>query len=246
MRELAKPSDDGSASATLLARQGRAQLGLVVEGLEHDAVALGELEQLSILSCGASVSTSKARRMSLKPTGAVLSTPSVPRKSRSPSAFTAPLRRSDFKRGRDGFQRHAGAGDERLEQHVARAQLRADAAGSGMQARDRERAAGLDLAGDVLVIELALRLQGDDGGVGSLLYWSLTGPAGREARSRPWSFSCFESTTTARRPAWSRYALGCCAVLERTVERIQHAALGLSNARRGLSRGRAAWSGMFS
>ena len=34
-----------------------------------------------------------------------------------------------------------------------------------MQTGDRERAAGLDLAGDVLVVERSLRLQGDDRGI---------------------------------------------------------------------------------
>ena len=102
--------------------------------------------------------------MARKPTGAVLSTPSVPRKSRSPSALTTPLAQVDLQRGRDRLQRHARAGDQRFQQHVARAELRARAAGGRMQARDRQRAAGLDLAGDVLVVERALRLQRDDGG----------------------------------------------------------------------------------
>src|SRR5436189_123468 len=41
-------------------------------------------------SCGSSVSSAKARRIARKPTGAARSTPSVPRKSRSPSALTVP------------------------------------------------------------------------------------------------------------------------------------------------------------
>ena len=69
-------------------------------------------------------------------------------------------------RGRDRLQRDAGAGDQRLEQHVAGTQLEPRAAGRRMQARDRERAAGLDLAGDVGIVERALGLQGDQGGLG--------------------------------------------------------------------------------
>ena len=64
-------------------------------------------------------------------------------------------------RGRDRFQRDARAGDQRLQQHVARAQFEARAAGRRMQARDRERAAGLDLAGDIGVVERAVRLERD-------------------------------------------------------------------------------------
>jgi hypothetical protein len=69
-----------------------------------------------------------------------------------------------LRRYRSGFQgnverrRHrlegdAGAGDQRLEQHVAGAQLETGAAGRGMKAGNGERPAGLDLAGDVRVIE---------------------------------------------------------------------------------------------
>ena len=104
--------------------------------------------------------------MARKPTGAVLSTPSVPRKSRSPSALHDALAQLDLQRGRDRFQRHAGAGDQRLQQHVARAELGARAAGRRVQAGDRERAARLDLAGDVLVVEFSLRLQRHDRRIG--------------------------------------------------------------------------------
>ena len=68
-------------------------------------------------------------------------------------------------RGGDRAQRHAGAGDERLEQHVARAQQRAVAAGGGVQAGLGERAAGLDRAGDALA-ERAARPQRDQRRVG--------------------------------------------------------------------------------
>jgi hypothetical protein len=55
-----------------------------------NAVAFGELEKLVELFCGASVSIWKRTRICSKPTGAPLATPSVQRKSRSPSAETMP------------------------------------------------------------------------------------------------------------------------------------------------------------
>ena len=63
----------------------------VVQGLEHDAIALGQLEELVDLllrRVGVELEGEADRR---KPTGAVLSTPSVPRKSRSPSALHGAL-----------------------------------------------------------------------------------------------------------------------------------------------------------
>jgi hypothetical protein len=51
-------------------------------------------------------------------------------------------------RCRDGVQRHASAGHEGFEQHVARARALATAARGGMQAGNDERFAGLDLATD--------------------------------------------------------------------------------------------------
>src|SRR5882757_9346945 len=62
----------------------------------------------------------------------------------------------NVERGRHRLQGHAGAGDQRLEQHVAGAEFQARAAGGGMQAGDRERPSGLDLAGDVGVVERSL------------------------------------------------------------------------------------------
>ena len=103
--------------------------------------------------------------MARKPTGADLSTPRVPRKSRSPSARHDPLPQLDLQRRCDGLQGHPRAGDEGFEEHVAGAELGARAAARRMQAGNRERAAGLDLAGDALVVQRALRLEGDDGGL---------------------------------------------------------------------------------
>ena len=86
------------------------------------------------------------------------------------------------------LMRHAGAGDQRLEQHVAGAQLEPGAAGRRMQARDRERAAGLDLAGDVRVVERALGLERDEGGLGVALVALLDRRLHRaQSRRRPWN-----------------------------------------------------------
>ena len=74
----------------------------------------------------------------------------------------------DADRGRDGAQRHARAGRQRLEQHVAGAELGAVAAGGGVEAGFGERAAGVDGAADALA-EVAARLEGHDGGVGLVL-----------------------------------------------------------------------------
>jgi hypothetical protein len=51
-------------------------------------------------------------------------------------------------RRRNGSQGDARAGDQRLEQHVARAGLHAAAAGGGVQPGFDQRLAGLDAAGD--------------------------------------------------------------------------------------------------
>src|ERR1700730_1412102 len=62
-------------------------------------------------------------------------------------------------RGGDRFERDAGAGDQSLQQHVARAQLHPRAAGGRMQAGDRQRPAGLDLAGDIGGVDGAFGLE---------------------------------------------------------------------------------------
>jgi hypothetical protein len=57
----------------------------------------------------------------------------------------------EAERRRGGAQGDAGAGDERVQQHVAGAREDAAAAGGRVQPRLDERAAGLDAAGDLLV-----------------------------------------------------------------------------------------------
>jgi hypothetical protein len=67
----------------------------------------------------------------------------------------------DLQRGCHGFERDAGAGDECLEQHVARAGLQAAAAGGGMQPGFDERPPGIDATGDAFA-HSSLRFQRDE------------------------------------------------------------------------------------
>src|SRR6185437_15429801 len=66
----------------------------------------------------------------------------------------------------DSLEGDAGAGDQRLEQHVAGAGFEPAAAGRRVQAGLDQGAAGFDLAGDRAVGEVATRLQRDDRGFG--------------------------------------------------------------------------------
>ncbi len=112
-------------------------------------------------SCVSSVSRRKARRMERKPTGASFATPSVPRKSRSPSASTSAEPRRNSSAVATAFQRHAGTGHQRLQQHVAGAQFQARAAGRRMQSGDGERPARFHFAGNRLIVDRSFRPQRD-------------------------------------------------------------------------------------
>jgi hypothetical protein len=68
----------------------------------------------------------------------------------------------ELESGGDRVHRHAGAGDQRLQQHVARAGVDAAAAGGGMKAGFDEGLRGLDGAGHAFA-DRALGLQGDHG-----------------------------------------------------------------------------------
>ncbi len=69
-------------------------------------------------------------------------------------------------RGRDRTQRHAGAGDQRLEQHVRRAGQLAGAARRGMQPGAGLAAPGRHGAGDLVGFEPGFGAGGDAGGAG--------------------------------------------------------------------------------
>src|SRR5258706_6636988 len=68
-------------------------------------------------------------------------------------------------RGPYRLQGHAGTGDQRFQQHVAGAQFKSGTAAGGMQAGDRQGAAGLDLAGDGFVLDRAPGFKRDDRGL---------------------------------------------------------------------------------
>src|SRR5471032_487534 len=95
-------------------------------------------------------------RICAKPTGASLATPSVPRKSKSPSAKTAP----DFSGMSSAVATALSVTPaQRFKQHVARAQFKPRPAGARMKPRNRERTAGLEFAGDIRGVECAPGLE---------------------------------------------------------------------------------------
>ena len=67
--------------------------GGCLQRLQHHAIALGQLHQrVHLLRRRVRIEPERRAGSSANPTGACLSTPSVPRKSRSPSALTSPER----------------------------------------------------------------------------------------------------------------------------------------------------------
>ena len=139
--------------------------------------------------------------MSAKPTCAALSTPRVPRKSRSPSALTRPDRTAEAERGGDRLQRHAGAGDQRLQQHVSRTEFQPVAAGRGMKPGNGERTPGLDLAGDRSRVERSFGAKGHASGAGfGAIAIFRAAPAGLGVRPR----SIPAPSSDAIRPSWLR------------------------------------------
>jgi len=106
----------------------------------------------------------------------------------------------EIKRGRDRSQGHAGAGDQRLEEHVARAGEGAVAAGSRVKTGLDDRAPRIDGAGDLLVAERAPRAQRDQRRVWllqvALLEWRLLRPERRTVHRSPFTVGC-------RRQVWS-------------------------------------------
>src|SRR5262245_6440577 len=147
------------------ARELHLDRGAAPERLVDHAIALGELEQRVELvrrRVGLDVEAQANRR---KADRRILG--HAERAAKVEIAFgryLAGLERN-VERGRDRLERHAGAGDQGLQQHVAGTKFKPRAASGGMQARDRERAGGLHLAGDVGIVERALSLQGDVGGL---------------------------------------------------------------------------------
>src|SRR5262249_10307536 len=126
--------------------------GAAPERLVDHAIALAELEQrvqLVLRRVGLDVEAQANRR---KTDRCILG--HAERAAKVEIAFGRHLGglERDVEGGRDRLERHARAGDQRLQQHVAGTKLEPGAAGGGMQARDRERAPRLHLAGDVSII----------------------------------------------------------------------------------------------
>src|SRR5262249_51596336 len=133
-------------------------------------------------------------------------------------------------RGGDCLERHAGAGDQRLEQHIAGTELEPGAAGRRMQARDRERAPGLHLAGDVRVIERAFGLQGDDGRLrGTLVALLERRLHGAQRNGIHWQSLHFEregQTTAGKKKQAGRTRRETLARLKRVCARLRRATAG--------------------
>src|SRR5215831_12337913 len=157
-RRHCRPRHDAPEPAGVRQRSGALELHLdrrtAPERLVDHAIALGELEQrveLVLRRVGLDVEAQANRR---KTDRRILG-----------HAERAAKVEIAFGRYLAGLERDVERGRERLQQHVAGTKFEPRAAGGGMQARDRERAPGLHLAGDVGIVEHALGLQGDVGGL---------------------------------------------------------------------------------
>src|SRR5215212_3196913 len=137
-----------------------------LDGLIHHAIALGELEQLvELLLWRVGVDIEGEADLREADRRVLRHAERAAKIEIALGRYVSRLER-DVERGRYRLQRHARAGYQRLEQHVAGAKLHARAAGCRMQARHRQRAPGLDLAGDLAVVERALRFERDHRGAG--------------------------------------------------------------------------------
>src|SRR5262249_52588049 len=134
-----------------------------LERLVDDAGALGELEQLVELVLRRGAVHLEAQADGRKTDRRIFGDPE--RAAEVEIALGADLSglERNLERGRDRLERDAGAGDQRLEQHVAGTKFETGAARCGVQPSDRERTPRFHLASDVRVVERALGLQGDEG-----------------------------------------------------------------------------------
>src|SRR5579872_643123 len=120
----------------------------ISERLQHHAIALGELHEGVELVLGRVGVEFERKADGLEPDRGLLV--EAERAAKVDVALRLDLARAqlDPHRGRDRLHGHAGAGDQRLEQHVAGAELGAAPPGRRMKPRDGERASGLDLTGN--------------------------------------------------------------------------------------------------
>src|SRR4051795_5500156 len=134
------------------------------ERLEDDAVALGQLYEL-----GEAVLVGVVLHIERKPDCAeadryVLILGHPERAAEVEVALSAHAAgHVDSERGRDRGHRDPGTGNQRLEQHVARAGEHPRAASRRVQPRLDERPTGRDRARDVLVLERTLCFERDNG-----------------------------------------------------------------------------------
>ena len=135
--------------------------GLLIDGLEHHAVALGQLDE-----CVDALLRFIGVETEIEPDGAEADRRILCHAQRAAKIEIAfGLHRGgaepEFQRCRHRLQRNAGASHQRLQQHVARAQFETRAAGGRMQPGDGKRPARLDLAGDRLVVDRAFGAKRD-------------------------------------------------------------------------------------
>ena len=166
------------------------------DGLQHDAVPLGQLDQ-----CRELIAVGIGRRGRTS-TGCRGTRPGPP--CRRPACRGSPDRppRAPSRRRRAAatWRRPAGdarARDQRLQQHVARAQLRAVATGRRVQARLGDRGRRAHAAGHAAAVELALGAEGDHRALGSSRYRCLSG-------------ACFSLSAVARSGAASEVMAASC------------------------------------
>src|SRR3954449_7403108 len=106
----------------------------VLDGLIDHAIALGELEQqIELVLRRISVDVEAQTDLGEADRGLLVDAERAAEIEIALGVYVAGLQRH-LDRGCDRFQRDAGAGDQRLDQHVARAELEVGAAGCGMQA----------------------------------------------------------------------------------------------------------------
>ena len=131
-------------------RHRRAHVGRLAERLKDHAVTLRQLQQRGDLVGGGVGHEVEAQADGAEPHARVFGHAQGPSKIQIALGGDGRVAELDANRRGDRAQGHAGAGNERLEQHVARAGQRAVAACRRVQSRRDQRASCLDLAGDTL------------------------------------------------------------------------------------------------
>src|SRR6185503_7268581 len=135
--------------------------GRLAQGLRDDAVTLGQLEERGDLVFRRVGVELEAQADGLEAYRGVLRDAERAAEVEVAFGMNAALLHVDANGGGHGAERDAGAGDERFEQHVARARAQAVAAGGGVQSGCGQRLARLDAARDA-VTKRAIGLQRDD------------------------------------------------------------------------------------